>query len=223
MSKNIQIKSYYNNNIRTTNLVSSKLLDSSHNIIENFRNRICFSDITYHRINKQTKFIVVYHSLKQIPYSKTIIKQWIKELNILGFPCSVEFNKKEPLAEFTIRLSDYQKKIHVSITLQLIRYLTETYICRLPELYFQELDKLKVNNIVPSIDKKYEILQNIHVLADKNRKCYGLNTNHTITETGNFDHQNPLTQKEIMNRICAEKAGVYDKWDYHSINDIWKS
>lgn len=85
-------------------------------------------------------------------------------------------NNVDQYYHFEIKLSDYKYKSHLVSALMLVRCLTETGICKVPEIYFQMLDAN------PNLDR-FDALQTAHKkLHDMNISA---NSNHMITYRAN--------------------------------------
>jgi len=201
---------HYKSDTKTDTYVSFKFLDDKNNVIATHGPHACFSLITYSAIPDTCKKIVFFRDISTIPYNLDIIKKWIAELNELDFPCQVECEKSnEKVINFTIDLKDFQKKIVVNCTLQLIRCLTESYICYVPDIYFNILDQN------PKIDK-------FIALQDAHRKCpMYANTNHMITCNGNG---NNITKEIFLERVQNHRIKTYDNNGYGdcNISSLWR-
>lgn len=206
---------YYNSKKSTGTFVSWNLLDKNDKIIDGEKGYVCFSPITYSAIERSAKKINVYRELSVIPYSKKIIERWVSELNELGFPCSVNFTPT--IANFLVNLQDFEFKSHLTITLQLIRALFESYICYIPEVYFDLLESGEEKN-------KFFALQLAHKIVtspENYGKLNGFpNTNHMVTYKNNF--KEPIDQKTFWERIKKSKNPVYSE-KYSNINNIWRN
>jgi hypothetical protein len=224
---------YYKKNTPVTTHVNYYLVDENDNLVGvKYENADCFSKITYNNIPVLAKKIIITHPFNKIPYDKKFIKKWIKEINLLGFPCILAApNIKSPDGDnnkIIIELDKYKKKLHINVTLQLIRYLTESYICYYPDLYFQGIEAaekliLKTGLKKLSLEERFAILQEIHKIVVSDEKEYRqANINHTITHSGNF--VKPLPRADFFNRIDKLGRNVYDNYDYgYGVNALWNN
>lgn len=207
---------HYNSKTETNSSVNWRFLGKNDKVIfDQKRAYACFSPITYQAVPADVIKIIVYRGLGLIPYSKKIIVLWIKELNKLGFPCSVSFEKST--VNFTLELKNFEFKAHLTITLQLIRALFEDHICYIPEVYFDLLESGAEKD-------KFFALQLAHKIVT-NRKNLSImggfpNQNHMVTYDNNFTK--PLGQEVFWERIKESKNLVYSE-KYSNINKIWSN
>lgn len=225
---------YYIKDTETTIKVNYKLLDKDGEILtyiintatgtekrlRDNKNDSCFSSVTYNAIPQETKTIVIYHPLTKIPYDKIFIEKWVKELNDLGFPCKLTFNKQN--AEFIIDLSEYKKKLHLNCAMQLVRCVTESYICFIPELYFNSIEKLPKTEL--DLDKKFDVLQDAHKSTKQYNESAYANTNHMITHK--YNGEKNVTRDIFWARIKESKLEIYDNHGinaaYGKLNALWQ-
>lgn len=113
---------------------------------------------------------------------------------------------------FEIRLSDFKYKSHLISTLMLVRCLTETGICLVPDIYFEMLDKN------PNLDK-FDAIQTAHKDLNKRMSKHNYNYNHMITwvdNGSNVDRQTLLARYENCGHNVwtkeARNLGQTDKW-----------
>lgn len=209
---------YYNLKTLTSVYVSYRIVDENNVEITKANSAACFSALTYGAIPPKAKKIIVIQELSTIPYDKELMERWIKEINDLGFPCSIGFTDTH--LEVTINLDDYKFKMHVSCVLQLIRCLYERYIAFVPEHYFSILENEKITDI----EGKFEALQLAHkntcMSSDPNNMYASPNTNHMITYNGNF--KTPLKQKDFLKRLEETQHGVFGN-AHTNINMLWKN
>lgn len=192
------------NNVR----VWFKTLDKDGNVIRDYTNQACFSDLTYYGISSAVKKIIIYNQKKLTPYKFNAVKRWIKEINKLGFPCSCSEN--DETFEFTVNLDEYTWKAHLISTLMLIRALIEGGINKVPEFFLTAIDA------DPKIDK-FQALQDAH--KDSRMRYY--NSNHMITYQGNGRN---VDSKTLHERYKNSAIKVYEtKGDYHNVgqSDKW--
>jgi hypothetical protein len=194
--------------------VSFSVFDTGDNIFYEEKNASCFSSLTYSPINPLIKSVVIQHGLSQIPYNNEIIVSWIKDLNELGFPCSVLFNANT--AFFTVKLKDFKKKLHFSSTLQLIRALYEKYICYVPDIYFGLISGEKPMD-------KFEAIQIAHLKTKDYKESALVNYNHMITSF--CVNSKPITREEFNSRLEKSDYDMAKKhWGgtkHNSLNGLW--
>ncbi len=98
---------------------------------------------------------------------------------------------------FEVKVDDFKYKAHFVGTLMLLRCLTESLICKVPEIYFQMMDEN------PDADK-FEVLQNAHKrLGEYGHNDSWHNTNHMVTYEGNGAN---ITKQKLWARY--EKCGL---------------
>jgi len=215
---------YINEELAKTLLtdVSWKVYDKDKELESWGRNNYaCFSPITYEKLPEEAVRIVVTHPLALIPYSKEIIERYIKDLNEFGFPVSLDLTSDS--ARFIIDLKNYEYKIHLNSTLQLIRALYEKFICFVPEFYFS-LIELSGRADSLSCAEKFDIFQEAHSKTSSSASQIGgiPNSNHMVTYRGNF--KSPISFEKLMNKIKATGMKVYDKYGfYNSLSGCWSN
>jgi len=115
---------------------------------------------------------------------------------------------------FFINVHDYENKNHLFSTLSLIRCLTESGICKVPEEYFKLMDAH------PGMDK-FEACQVAHKVVTKRDKRYDpkdhANTGHMITYDGNGEN---ISRDTLMKRFKERKINLRDE-GYLKINANW--
>lgn len=202
----------------TDTSVSFKTLDKDLGIVESFDDSACFSGVTYQPISNRVKYVYVTRSMKWITYEKHIINKWIEELNDLGFPCAVEYDKNKQIATFKLNIEHFKKKIHFSSTLSLIRCLWETGICFVPEAYFSKYKKGM------TLDERWMLLQDSHKDAQEMSRDNGIyiNTNHMVTNARNDN----IDRIKFWDRIENCSIDVYSSNGYYggkseSIEKTW--
>lgn len=207
---------YYISGTKVNSYVSYKLLDGDNKLAVTgdnpslYDNAACFSTVTYSLIPKTAKKIVFYRDISTIPYSYEIIERWVSELNKLGFPCSVNYLSEYNFVFFIVELKDYIHKTHINCTLQLLRCLTETSICYVPELYFGLIEK------DTTLDP-FVALQDAHrMLSDFSATSY-FNNNHTITHKTNGIN---VSKEQLFKNIAARNTGIYETGNFH-IHSLW--
>lgn len=180
----------------------------------------CYSSITYsNKINNWSK-METWFSLKKLPYTKTKIIEWTEEINNLGFPCYLDFeNKNSPkTANFTVKFSDFTKKLHLNCTLQLIRCLWESGINHVPDIYFQLLEKYENP---PDLNERFVLLQHSHNIINYTKDITGYhNINHMITYYNNGIKNGFINLEEYKNRL-KESVGI-DKVVYGGVHKLWR-
>lgn len=214
--------------------VSWKLVDKNEKIISDTKNYQCFAPIASGTIPAATEKIIIYRPVNLIPYSPEIIKNFISDLNEMGFPCGVEFiygaaptspaSSGAPIpinsVEFPIELKNYKYKIHLFSTLSLIRCLFESWICLIPDIYFRFLDLEELKNEPPgvSLNTKFEKLQEAHFEITKNApketkekiqavfSCYCVNSQHIVTFSCN-SNKKPIPRDLLFKRFSMGEYG----------------
>lgn len=204
---------YYKDSANVHNKVNYCYLDKDGVAFGKYQKHPCFSTITYSAIPANAHRILIFHRKNEIPYDFDTIKRWIKEINELGFPCSVEVDKYDQnIYNFFIDLKDYKFKMHVSCTLQLIRCLFEKYICFVPEFYLKIIESNKKTD-------KFLALQDAHRELSEYAASSYFNSNHTITckENGKIN----IGREELFENIANTKYEVYSS-DYCSLSRLWR-
>jgi hypothetical protein len=117
-----------------------------------------------------------------------------------GHEALVSLNK---FHNFYVNLDDYKDKNHLFSTLSLIRCLTESGICYVPEVYFKIMDadpgfdKLEACQAAhKKVSKKYEFSNDVYV-----------NSGHMITFHGNGEN---IAHEDLMKRFSKAKVDLRD-------------
>lgn len=208
----------FNTETPTDTYVSYRLVDDKGQTIKTYENHACFSSVTYAAIPPDARYIVVYRSLSKVPYAHPVIQHWIKEISLLGFPCSVRRTGrgKDSVIEVAIDLKDYALKMHVSATLQLIRCLWETGCALVPDIYFRMLKDRRLG-----LDVRFDLLQDAHkeVRDKKHEEASGgyANTNHQVTYKGNGSN---VGREVLFKRLKATAHSVYSG-EYSTLDSLW--
>lgn len=212
---------YYKKSTLTNVRVWYKCLDASGQLVKDFPNQACFSDIWYGVIPKNTDKIIVYRLLKSIPYDKEIIRKYIGEINKFGFPCKVVLPKDikdadNEFVEISLNIKLYKKKLHLLTTLTFIRTLFEQGICTLPDVYLQSIETN------PEIDK-FILFQEAH----KNLGSSGgyANSGHMATFKGNCFHKENITTEKFLLNINTSPTKVLESSSCYvmgGLNSKWK-
>ncbi len=130
------------------------------------------------------------------------------QLNELEFPCEVK--KLDDKVEFTIDLSKYKYKMHLTSTLMLVRALWESRIAYVVEYYFRIIEKdSKIN--------KFIALQDSHKELSKHNESAYYNSNHTITSE--YSKEN-IEQKRFFKRLKNTKYDVYSS-EHTELSKLW--
>jgi hypothetical protein len=140
---------------------------------------------------------------KQEKWAKETIKKDVRAIALRfirqGAAAPVDPNK---FYNFFVDIKDYDNKTHLFSTLTLIRMLSENYYDKVPELYFEMLDK------DPKMDK-LQAIQDAH-------KATNTNGGHCVTYSGNGSN---VTRDKLFKRF--EKKN--DIWEGTiNINECWK-
>jgi hypothetical protein len=216
MSKKINFVPKYYSDVgkKITNHVFFTTFDTEGNLLDDEKDSSCFSSLTYCPITPLMKSVVIKHSLSKIPYNNDIIVSWIKDLNELGFPCSVVFDAND--AFFTVKPKDFTKKLHFSSTLQLIRALYERYICYAPDIYFGLISGEKPMD-------KFEAIQIAHLKIGDYKESTLANWNHMITSP--HVNSKPITREEFNSRLEKSDYDMAKRhWNgtkHNSLNGLW--
>jgi len=214
-------KSKYHNGKNTTTFVKYKVVSKNNTVIFDHSlgiGRACYSNVTYSKIPDTWEKLETWFNLSKLPYSKTKIIKWAKELNELGFPCYLDFdNRNGPgTANFTVKFSDFKRKLHLNSTLQLIRALWESGINHVPDIYFQLLNKFKNSDL----NDRFLFLQHSHNILHHTTDTTGYyNCNHTITYFHNGVKGQAISLEEYSERL---KKSIGMDIGCGSVNDLWK-
>ncbi len=115
---------------------------------------------------------------------------------------------------FFVDLDKYEDKNHLFSTLCLIRCLTESGICYIPEIYFSIMDN------TPGMDK-LEAIQLAHKKVSSRTKRYDpknyANTSHMVTFDGNGSN---ITKEAIMAKFAKAKLNLRDA-GFLGLNASW--
>lgn len=197
--------------------VNFKVLDENNKVVKDKNNNpmeyvgySCFAPITYNVIPSTVKRILIWRDIATLPYKYDFCVRWIAELNKLGFPCSICPALEENRVLFLVELADFQHKVHVNCTLQLVRFLSETYLVYIPDLYFKILDE---NTDIDA----FQALQNACKKLSEFQETSYKNTNHMITYEGNFGN---VTREKFFNNVERRQCDVYSNKDF-SIHPLW--
>lgn len=200
---------YYLPNTYTNSDVSFRLLNENLNLIEDFQRRACFSEITYKSFSKNCRYVIIYRSKDEIPYTFEICARWIKELNDFGFPCEIKDCGEK--IEFWVDLKNYKYKMHLSSALSLIRDLFESQICFTPEYYFNLIESNPKRN-------KFLALQKAHEKLSEEDESQYFNSNHIVI--GDIEGRKNITLTRLFKRF---KNTVHDIYSgrYTKLDKLW--
>lgn len=115
-----------------------KTLNGKGDLVLDYPNKMCYSDITYRSIPETVQTIVLYETSLKIQDPKP----WITLITKMGFP--VEYRYEKNYHTFIINLDNYEYKVHLTSTLTLIRYLFEGYGYQIIENTFRFIDKFNL-------------------------------------------------------------------------------
>ena len=205
------------NCLRPTTYVSYKIIGKNNEILSGRENSACYSSITYGKLPKETTKIICYHHIDSTPYTPEEVKRWIKEVKSFGFPCknlglgcqNFDISDEYHVVEIPIKIRDkvyYDDKNHLTSVLQLVRYLFENGLFKLPRVYFEALDNLL---------KEYKRIDRFKLMQLSHGYISG-NSNHSLR---NFDYKKTITKKEFLRR-CERKYSIYNQ-EYPSISELW--
>jgi hypothetical protein len=201
---NAQTYRFFKPEIGTDASVDYKVLDKDGRELDKKAGWACFSSLTYDSIPRNIDRIVVTRGANELPYDQAAIVLWINDLTALGFPVEVSFPNGGPVT-FTLHLKDYDRKVHLSSALSLVRCLWEQTICLVPDVYLTRIKKAS------SLTAKWKILQDSHrAIKDMKRPPghYGANTNHMVTYAGNGEN---ISRAAFWDKVKGTKPSVYDK------------
>ena len=211
---------YYNPAIETViNVNSIKLLDIDSKVIKQYPSIICFAPIIHYVIPSNTEIILMHRQITAFPYEEKEIERWITDLNEIDFPCTF-IGRNDTDYNFQINIRDYQFKAHLFATLMLIRALYERGICKIPEIYFEMMDKN------PEADK-FDTIQTAHKQVktgyawDGKGQC--ANAGHMITHEGNGKN---VTKEILFGKYAKSKQKSleerpYDTYSPYAQKDKW--
>lgn len=154
-------------------------------------------------------------SKKSEQFAKTTINDGLIDMALLLMRHGNEPpGSPDKFHNFYVELDKYEDKNYLFSTLSLVRCLTESGICKIPEVYFNIIDEN------PGIDK-LEACQNAHKkVSGKNERydprCYA-NTGHMITFDGNGTN---VTRESLMARFKKAKVDLRDPGSL-KINASW--
>lgn len=197
------MKEYYIKNTRTNTDISYIAYNNKGKILDKYINHICFWAIT-HGFKSGTTKLMVYKRKTLIPYKLPIVKKWVKILNDLGFPC--EFNQTSVDYQFILDFKKYETRPQILSCLYLLRGLTETYICKIPDMFFKRLDEN------PKLDK-FVLLQNCHRTVGS----YA-NTGHMVTYNRNGKN---VTLKKLFENFKNHSYASINGKGYCEVNGCW--
>jgi hypothetical protein len=145
------------------------LLDVNGVVVSKHEPRICFGDIFQYSIPDNVESILVFKNKTKVPYDEDAIVRWIDDISTMGFPCAfLGGNDYDYIWQLLVQ--DFDNKPQMMSVLSLIRLLYETNGCKIPQIYFQMIDK------DPDIDR-FEALQ----IAHKKMDAYYIDTDHLVT------------------------------------------
>jgi hypothetical protein len=202
----------YKTDTKTNTYVNFRVLNKDNKVIKDqygnpmdYVNSACFSQITYKEIPKDACRILIWKEVDKIPYEYSFMVRWIKELNKLGFPCSICPALEENKVLFLVELSDFQHKTHVNCTLQLIRYLWESAICAIPAIYYDILEKNT------TIDPFIALQDAAKILTSYSEYCYA-NSNHMHTYAGNMGTN--VSKEQFFKNVEKRQCNVFENKDF---------
>ena len=208
-----EVVSYYKEDECPNNRVSFSLLDKNGDVLRKHEEAACFSILSQYSIPKDIRSIRIFHKKSLVPYNNKSVERWIADINEAGFPCSLIPAEKsgEDAYVFEVNFKNFTYKAHLIHTLMLIRALYERYICVVPEIYFQMMDKN------PSLDK-FHAIQLAHRYDFKDHPHSGWqNSNHMITYNGNgkpISYEKLLENYQSCRKVYYGKPGEYQSLGY---------
>lgn len=193
------------------NDVSFDIIGKKGILLDENRHRACYSDIMGGNVQEDAYKIVLYYAT-DAPYTEEEVKRWVKDVKSWGFPCKYKGIHDE--LGYTIVLpvrktakTSYKSKLHFASALNLFRYIRETYVNKIPRMYFEICDA-----VGKDVDK-FAAMQIANFFASRNT-----NYHHMLM------HGTPV--KSVMSLEEAKKGFAKDKksiYNYGSpgCNDFW--
>lgn len=167
-------------------------------------NQGCYASL-FHQVGNKWKSILLKEKMDRVGYGEPEITRWVNDLNEMGFPCHLE--GVDETVRIRIVLSEMQSKVHLCSTLSLLRLLWESGLDKIPEAYFEMVDK------DPEADK-IDLLQTAH------KKC-GAGSGHAVT--GTYNGTANVDRKLLLERL-SQGVGVHAaRAGYRFVNEAWRS
>lgn len=210
METQLPIK-YFINNKLFIQYVSFSLLKNDGSVLSDHPDSACFAIISTRTIHKDTAKIFIYHPKEYMGYGTESIERWIKDINEFGFPCSY-IGSNNINHNFQINLSDFKYKCHLLTTLMLLRVLWEPIANKIPEIYFQMIDKN------PNGDK-FDYIQTAHKSLptgydSKTGHYHPTPTGHMATYSGNGKNVSKETLFKRYEESKIEVFHIHQPYDY---------
>ena len=196
---------YFDSSVRTHAYTSFQVLGENDGVLGNHNNAACFAAISAYTIPKTAKKVIFIREKSSSPYKEREVKRWADDLNEIGFLSKLIIEPDRYL--FEVDMSKYEYKEHLMSTLFLLRALFESGFNRVPEYYFQAMDK------APDSDK-FIVIQRAHKKINM--------SGHMITGK---DNGPDITKNTLFSRWKHSNKSVYygKSSDYHRISysDKW--
>lgn len=188
-----------------------KELDNNKQVVEDHSGNLsCFSNITYKPLNHDTHYILVWEFARNIPYDDACIRDWIRDLNEMGFKCTVE--KVDDNYNFYVPVrnedGEFITKLEMNSCLFLIRYLYHAdTISTFPNFYFEIMDEL------PQADK-FEVMQMAHAYNDDPY----FNTNHSLRDSV---LRKTISKERFWNKLIVNVSKKVNETGQISMTGTW--
>ena len=181
-------------------------------VLDHSNNIACFSNITYKPLQKDTHYILVWEYKKSIPYDDACIRDWINDLNEMGFKCSIE--EDDNIYNFYVPVRDehgnFITKLEMNSCLFLIRYLYHAdMISTFPNFYFEIMDE------IPEADK-FEVMQMAHAYVPEPY----FNTNHSLRDS---ILKKPVSKDRFWNELIKEVDKKVDDNGQIGMTEAWSA
>lgn len=198
--------SYFDSNVPTHYQTSYDVVDDKGKVINEYRMAPCFSAISAYAIPKEAKKIVFIREKTSSPYKEKEIKRWVDDCNEIGFTSKLIVERDRYL--FEVDIGEYTYKEHLVATLMLVRSLFESGHNRVPECYFNIMDK------EPNADK-FIAIQRAHKEYQNSNQHEYQNSNHMITAKNNGPGN--VTKATLFSRWKRSNTSVYvgENRSYH--------
>jgi hypothetical protein len=151
-------------------------------------------------------------AIKQEQFLRGSVAEGLEDMGFLLLRHGIE--PDAAAYNFYINLNNYADKNHLFSTLSLIRCLTESGICRVPEEYFKLMDEDPARDKLAACQLAHKKVSKREQQRDPQ---YYANTGHMVTWDGNGDD---ITKDRLLSRFKKDKVDIRDS-GYLSINAKW--
>lgn len=186
-----------------TSIQDFSLLDNEGNIVQTYRNRACFSEITYNNIDNICKKFVL-HINDKTPFSFEEIEKYYKYMTIIGFPMYIV--KTNEGFDGVINFEDYKNKLHFVSGLTILRYVCHEGMYSIVSHFLQKIKNYR------KVSKIFNILEQSEIAE---LDAYNRNTNHSLK-----CYKNIIGHDIVWDRINSCKVSIYSENNV-SINKTW--